>query len=57
MTSVIMQGLSMNDDELYKVEDEIKEFCKSEDVLCQSVKGPDYEQQLHGHKDYNSDTI
>jgi hypothetical protein len=52
-----MQGLSMNDDELYKVEDEIKEFCKSEDVLCQSVKGPDYEQQLHGHKDYNSDTI
>jgi len=47
----------MNDEELYKVEDEIKEFCAKEDVLCHSVKGPGYEQHLHDHKDYMSDTI
>lgn len=42
MTSVVMQGLSMNEEELYKVEEEIKEFCKSEEVVCKSVKGPDF---------------
>lgn len=33
-TTVVMQGLSMNEEELYKVESEIIEFCKSEEVKC-----------------------
>jgi hypothetical protein len=45
-TVVVLQGLSMNEEELYKVESEIKDFCASEDVKCQAVQGPSYEAQL-----------
>ena len=51
-TSVVMQGLCMNEDYLYKVEQEIIEFCASEEVKCKPVKGPSYEQPLPGHKDH-----
>lgn len=33
-TSVVMQGLSLNEEELYKVEQEIIDFSKNEKVLC-----------------------
>lgn len=42
-TSVVMQGLCMQEDYLYKVESEIIQFCASEEVKCNQVKGPSYE--------------
>lgn len=45
-TSVVMQGLSMNEEELYKVEQEIKDFAKAEEVECLKVKGPNFEAPL-----------
>ena len=47
----------MNEEYLYKVEQEIIDFCTSEDVKCKRVKGPSYEEPLHNEKDYNHDTI
>lgn len=53
----MMQGLSLNEEELYKVEKEIIDFCASEEVKCQTVKGPSYEHIIHGNKDYLADSI
>ena len=52
-----MQGLCMNEEYLYKVEQEIIDFCTSEDVKCKRVKGPSYEEPLHNEKDYSHDVI
>lgn len=55
-TSVVMQGLSMNEDELYKVEQEIMDFSKSEQVQCLKVKGPSFEAPISHSKEYLQDT-
>lgn len=51
-TSVVMQGLSLFDEELDKVEQEIIEFAKNEDVQCLKVKGPAVDQPLSHAKEY-----
>ena len=56
-TIVVMQGLSLNEKELYKVESEIMKFCESEDVKCKPCKGPLADQALHVNKDYLADVV
>ena len=51
-----MQGLSLNEDELYKVEQEIIDFSKTEEVQCLKVKGPSFEAPINHAKEYLQDT-
>ena len=37
----------MNEEELFKVEGEIKQFCATEQVKCEAVSGPSYEAPLN----------
>jgi hypothetical protein len=46
----------MNEEELYKVEQEIFDFSKSEDVDCIKVKGPNYENPISHAKEYLQET-
>lgn len=54
-TKVVMQGLSINEEELYNVEKEIMAFCKGEDVACIAVKGPSFEKPLDDGKHFLQD--
>jgi hypothetical protein len=52
-----MQGLGMNEEQIYSVEKEIIEFCKNEEVKCMKVSGPSYEHPLNENKAFLSDAL
>jgi hypothetical protein len=51
-----MQGMSMNEEELYKVEAQIKAFALSEDVDCISVPGPRPDTHIAHTKEWIEET-
>lgn len=55
-TTVVMQGMSMNEEELYKVEAKIKAFALSEDVDCISVPGPRPDTHIAHTKEWIEET-
>jgi hypothetical protein len=52
-----MQGLGMNEEQIYSVEKDIIEFCKIEEVKCIKVAGPSYEHPLIENKAFLSDIL